>query len=90
MQYSARTTKYLHMPVQVLWFDSNEVVLLIFGYLCGLLLGGIWWAILFVVIPFLIIKKRKANRGYFNQMLYSYGLRDITGYPDPSAVIFWE
>lgn len=85
----SRVTQYLHKPIQILWFDSHEMVMIGAMYLFGLI-GGTWCWLGLLTLPFLIMFKRKQNRGYFNQLLYFFGFRKFKGYPDPSEEVFYE
>lgn len=85
----SRVTQYLHKPIQILWFDSHEVMIIGGMYLFGLI-GGKWcWLGMLFLYP-IIVFKRKQNRGYFNQVLYFFGFRKFKGYPDPSEKVFYE
>jgi hypothetical protein len=81
--------KYIHQPIQILWFDQNEIFIFIAAYMFGMMGGGVFWCSL-LVTPFFIKYKRKQNRGYFNQLIYFYGFRKMKGYPDPSEKRFYE
>lgn len=88
--YEQRLSQYLHKPLQILWFDSSEVAMLVLLYIFALIFGGFAWLALFV-IPFLLIPyKRSLARGFFQHLIYSYGWRDIKGYPNPCAYQFFE
>lgn len=89
--YSARLTKYLHLSIQILWFDYEEFVLLISLYVSAMVLSNnaIWIACL--IIPFIAIPyKRKAQRGYLKHKAHHLGFGVLDLYPDPSAKKFHE
>lgn len=81
--------RYIHQPVQILWFDQHEIMIFIFCYLFAMMGGGIFWCSL-LLAPVFVWFKRKQNRGYFNQLIYFYGFRKLSGYPDPSEKRFNE
>ncbi|MFO1259326.1 MAG: hypothetical protein U1E78_13085 [Gammaproteobacteria bacterium] len=88
--YEERMAKYLHLPLQILWFDSNEVALIFILYIMALCFGGLMWVAL-VVLPFpLIRQKRQMSRGYFQHTIYQLGWMDLKGYPVSSARTFYE
>jgi predicted membrane-bound mannosyltransferase len=80
--------QHLHQPLQILWFDTHEIYLLVGLYITVILLGGFTW-IVCAVAPFILIPdKRKANRGAVRHLLYWIGLHNFCGYPDASAKAF--
>lgn len=87
----AKLTQYLHLPLQFMWFDTNELVIIISFYLIALIMGSWpWWVLLLVGSPYVIKFKRKQNRGFFFQTMYFYGFIKFNGYPDPSEEEFLE
>jgi hypothetical protein len=82
--YEEKMTKYLHLPLQVLWFDTNEIALIFILYIMALCFGGLMWAALFILPAPIIKQKRKLHRGH--QM----GWMNFKGYPNSSARIFYE
>lgn len=85
-----RFPQYLHLPLQVLWFDTTELFIMLCFYLAALLVGGIAWVGVIAGPVVLISYKRKQARGYFQHLLYSYGYSSIQGYPLPTAEEFHE
>lgn len=76
-----RLPQYLHMPVQIIWFESDEIMVILFGYLIGNLFGGWAWAAIAVLPWPYIIAKKKNPRGYLKHLLYMLGFLKIDGYP---------
>lgn len=76
--------------MQVLWFDTTEVAILIMSYMLATTLGGLGWAFLFVVGPFFISVKRSKPRGWINHYVYANGFMDIKAYPLPTQNRFYE
>ena len=73
--------EYLHLPLQVLWFDAPEITMIAMFYITAAIFGGIAWLFLFVG-PFLIIPyKRSKPRGFFSHVLYALGFSKFYGYP---------
>jgi len=82
--------QYLHMPVQVLWFESDEVMIIMFGYLIGNLFGGLaWLAMILLPYPYILLKKNNP-RGFLKHLIYMSGFFKIEGYPDYFAKRFHE
>jgi hypothetical protein len=88
--YEERMSQYLHQPLQILWFDTSEVAMLVLLYIFALVVGGLAWIGLLIIPFFLIPYKRTLQRGFFQHVLYAYGWRDIKGYPAPTAYQFFE
>lgn len=73
--------QYLHRPVQFLWFELDELVSIVIGYIVGFLLGGWWWSCL-LIIPYVYIKfRRRMPRGFLLHIQYMAGLMQFKGYP---------
>ena len=87
---SVRMPQYLHLPTQVLWFDSHEVMLLTFAYLGALTIKGWSWLFLFAAVFAFIPYKRAKPRGYIPHLLYRAGLVSMKRYPVPAARRFDE
>lgn len=86
----ARMPKYLHKPLQILWFDVHEVTALVGFYVAAMTFGGLMWLILIVGPALFIPYKRKQPRGYFQHLIYKAGFAELHGYPLPMADKFWE
>jgi len=82
--------EYLHLPLQILWFDTPEIVVIVMFYLLTMIFGGLTWLLLLVGPYFLIRFKRSKERGYFQHLLYQFGYAQIKGYPLPTANKFYE
>ena len=85
-----RVPQYLHMPMQVLWFDTVEWRLIAASYLVVVLFGFVAGAIALFLIIALIRYKRSRERGYFQHLIYEYGYSRIEHYPLPTAKVFHE
>jgi type IV conjugative transfer system protein TraL len=82
---NAKFPRYLSSPLQVLWFESDEIALIAICYTLGLLFGLIGW-IMMVVVPYLYSRiKKNYPRGFLKHCLYFIGLLHLKGYP-----IFFE
>lgn len=73
--------QYLHRPGQLLWFESDELISILVGYLMGFFLGG-WWYLAIVAVPTGYIKlRRKLPRGFLLHLQFMTGLMTFKGYP---------
>jgi hypothetical protein len=86
----ARMPRYIHKPLQVLWFDINEIMIIVMFYLAAMSFGGLMWLILIGGPVLFIPYKRKQSRGYFQHVLYQVGFVELAGYPVPAANQFRE
>lgn len=85
-----RVPQYLHLSMQLLWFDTEELASIFFFYIFAVLFGG-WAWLLLIVGPFIFIQiKRCKPRGYLLHFLYSIGFIKLKGYPGPHATKFHE
>lgn len=90
MSDETRVLKHLHEPMQILWFDTVEVGIIIIFYLIAILFEGFAY-VLFLTGPYwFITEKRASQRGFASHLAYEVGFRPLKGYPDPSAKIFHE
>ncbi len=83
--------KHLHKPVQILWFDLEDLALMVVCYIFWLVVDE-WWVLpLVVLVPYLFmgIKARKP-RGYLRHLLYQLGFERLRGYPPPTIRTFKE
>lgn len=85
-----RMPEYLHLPIQILWFDTGEVAVIVVFYLMAMMFGGLMWIVL-LIGPFTLIRyKRSKERGFFQHLIYQFGYAKIKGYPLPTANHFYE
>ncbi len=82
--------EYLHQPLQVLWFDTPEITLIVMLYMMAAIFGGIAWLALFIGPIFVIPYKRSQPRGYFSHLLYVLGWQSYAGYPPHTVSHFAE
>ena len=85
-----RYSKYLHMPMQIVWFDFHEVMCMVVFYLLAMLFGGGFWVLLFIGPAVLIRIKRAHGRGFFGHWIYYLGYARLDGYPHPTQNRFYE
>lgn len=77
-----RLPQYLSEPLQVLFFDQDEVgVAFIILALC-LVFGGLFWWTMLLVVPFVYRKaKKKYPKSFLRHCLYVIGLMPLEYYP---------
>lgn len=90
MSARVRVPKFMHLPLQILWFDTEEISIIMIGYTIGLVFGGLAWIALVLGPVFYIPIKRKQPRGFMKHMLFRIGLAHLKGYPGPEAKVFSE
>lgn len=73
--------KYLHRPYQVLFFETDELAVIILSLFLGLLLSG-YFFLMAIILPFILgYLKKKMPRGYLKHYLYCLGLIVYKGAP---------
>ncbi len=76
-----RFPQYLSAPFQVLWFETDELGVLVIFFLLAMVFGSFFW-LLIVVGPYLYSRvKRKYPRGFLKHSLYFLGILKMKGYP---------
>ena len=85
-----RVPIYLHLPLQVLWFDTHEIAILIIFYLFAAVFGGVAWFLIILGPAFVIPIKRRKPRGWFFHQFHAYGFVELEGYPLPTENKFRE
>lgn len=81
VEYGAKFPRYLSSPLQMLWWESDEVAVIFVCFMSAMLYGGILWFTL-LVVPYLYIKtKKRYPKGFFKHLLYCLGLVKLDGYP---------
>jgi len=73
--------RYLSSPYQVLMFEIDELMIILFLIVFWLIFGYVFFILLFIC-PYLYSKtKKKYSRGFFKHILYILGLIKFHGYP---------
>jgi len=85
-----RMPKYLHKPLQILWFDVNEIVMIVIFYMFAMMFGGLAWFLVILGPLILIPFKRKQPRGYIQHVICYLGYSKMIGYPLPVSKRFRE
>lgn len=73
--------QFLHRPYQVLFFEADELMALVVGFVFILFFGA-WLTILLILFAILLNRlKKKYPRGYLRHIFYKFGLIDLNGVP---------
>jgi len=83
--------QYLHRPFQFLWFESDELsVVIIFATVALILDSKLWWGIA-VAVPMLYMRLKKSYpRGFLKHSLYALGVVQFRSYPDAAVTEYLE
>lgn len=73
--------QYLSSPYQILWFETDDLAIVMIFFLLALLFGHIFW-LMVLVGPYIYTKiKKRYPRGFLRHILYFLGLIKMKGYP---------
>ena len=82
--------QYLNSPLQVLWFESDELGIMFAFLIFALMFGGVLYILMFAV-PYVYGRfKKKYARGFLRHTLLSIGIFELQGYPSPFDKSFTE
>lgn len=85
-----RFPQYLSAPYQVLWFEADELLLILMFFIFAMVFSAFFWPFVFIV-PWLYGKaKKKYPRGFLKHCLYFLGLLSMKGYPSFFQKEFFE
>jgi len=87
----ARVPRYLHLPIQILWFDMEDIAIVLLCYVLWMVMDKFWLLPMVVLVPYLFhhLKARKP-RGFVRHVLYEFGFQKLDGYPPPQVIDFEE
>ena len=76
-----QTPKYLHKPFRILWFESDELLLIFGGLVLGMYVSFMLFPIL-LVLAFIIRRlKTRLNRGFVRHIPYFLGVMKFKNFP---------
>jgi len=85
-----RLPQYLHRPVQILWFDSQEFIVVMSVIFVAVIVGGIiGWSLIGALLLFIPWKRTKP-RGFIPHLAWRWGLTRFRHYPGPTQTRFFE
>ena len=82
--------QYLSSPLQVLFWDSDELCIIMMCFTIALLFGSVFWLLLIAGPWTYSHLKKKYPRGYLRHVLYFIGVIEIKNYPDYFQDVFSE
>lgn len=75
--------RYLHRPLQILWWESDEFLILMLSLGLWLIFGGYYFILIGFVVPYIYSKfKKRHSRGFFGHLSYFCGIKSFKGYPE--------
>jgi len=78
-----KVPQYLSSPIQVFWFEADELVVILFAFMIAVVFGGfIGWGVFFVTPWAYSRSKRKYPSSFLKHLVYFSGLKVIEGYPN--------
>lgn len=78
---SYKFPRYLSSPLQILWFESDEISIIAICYAVSLLFGWVGWFMM-LLAPYYYSRAKKNNpRGFLRHLLYFIGYLKLKGYP---------
>lgn len=85
-----RFPQYLSSPIQVLWWEADDLGIIFVCFTLALIFGGVCW-ILLILGPALYARlKKRHQRGFLKHALYALGIKDLSPYPGPFVNRFNE
>lgn len=90
MQYEGRLYKYAHEPLQLMWLNTEEWMIVLLAYLSALLFDGVAYVISPALAYAAIKYKADKPRGFFAHTQYVVGFKKLQGYPIAQAKYFTE
>ena len=73
--------QYLSAPFQVLWFEADELGIVMIFFVLAMIFGGLFW-VLQVIGPWYYSSiKKRSPRGFLRHILYFVGVLELKGYP---------
>lgn len=73
--------QYLNSPLQVLWFEADQIAITMICFVLASVFGGWVWTVLFAG-PYVYTKaKRKYPQSFLKHMMYFSGVKTLPHYP---------
>lgn len=73
--------RYLSSPFQVLWFETDELGIILMFFVLAMMFGYLFWILLFTGPYYYGKLKKNYPRGFLKHTLYFLGLKPLKGYP---------
>jgi hypothetical protein len=86
-----RIPRYLHLPMQILWFDMEDLALISGVYFMWLLIDSIWVLLGGIALVWVFMNtKGKMPRGYLKHLAYSLGFWSSKSLPPSGVAVHHE
>jgi type IV conjugative transfer system protein TraL len=82
--------QYLSAPLQVLFWDSDELCIIVTFFTIAMIFGSVMWIFLILGPWAYSHMKKKYPRGFLQHILYFVGIVKINNYPSYFEDIFIE
>lgn len=88
---TVRVSRYQHLPLQILWFDLEDIAIILAFYALWLVVDT-WWMLPFVVLGPWAFKtyKQEKPRGFVQHLLVRFGVLKLHRYPPAHLECFAE
>jgi type IV conjugative transfer system protein TraL len=77
--------QYLSRPMQFLWWESDELAVLLLFVGLAMMFEGVFWLLPFVGSYTFVRLKREHPKDFLRHVFYFIGLTRLRGYPE-----YWE
>jgi type IV conjugative transfer system protein TraL len=82
--------QYLSAPLQVLWFEPDELGVVFTFFLVAMIYGSVTWLLLLIAPWYYCRLKKEYPKGFFRHVLYFIGITSMKGYPTYFEERFFE
>lgn len=73
--------QYLSCPYQILWFEPDDLSIMLIGYVLAMTFGGFFWLVMFGAPLGYTLVKRRYPKGMLRHFFYMLGWTRLHGYP---------
>ena len=77
--------QYLSRPMQFLWWESDELAVILLFVGLAMMFGGVFWFLPFLGSYAFVRLKREYQKDFLRHVFYFLGLTRLKGYPE-----YWE
>ena len=82
--------QYLSAPYQLLWFEPDDLGIMVVGYMLAMVFGGIFWLAM-IIAPVAYGKVKKSYpKGFLRHLFYFAGWTELKGYHSFYEEVFIE
>jgi type IV conjugative transfer system protein TraL len=82
--YSSKFPQYMSSPIEVLWWEVDQVAIAVVSFTGTLLMKGgiVMWVGVLLINYFYNAAKRGKPRGFIKHIIYMFGFAKLENYPD--------